>query len=64
MKNAGDLREAMDVTEISAARTIQDLEMINANQQEMLDRLEKILGDSQQDEMLRIENALNILDQR
>ncbi|MGD9950184.1 MAG: response regulator [Desulfobulbus sp.] len=64
MKNAGDLREAMDVTENSAARTIQDLEMVNANQQELLDQLEQILGDPQQDELLRIENALQILDQR
>ena len=33
MKNAGDLREAMDVTESSAAQTIQNLEIINSNQQ-------------------------------
>ena len=64
LKNAGDLREAMDVTESSAARTIQDLEIINSKQRMLLDRLETILGDSRQDEYSRIEQALLLLEDR
>lgn len=64
LKNAGDLREAMDVTESSAARTIQDLEIINSKQQMLLDRLETVLGDSRQDEYSRIEQALLLLEDR
>ncbi len=64
MKNAGDLREAMDVTENSAAHTIQNLEMINAGQQDMLDKLEQILDNSQQDCDLRIDQALQLLEKR
>nr|WP_321467895.1 response regulator [uncultured Desulfobulbus sp.] len=64
MKNAGDLREAMDVTEHSAAQTIQKLEMANAYQGEMLDQLEQVLGDHQHDEASRIDQALQILEQR
>jgi DNA-binding NtrC family response regulator len=64
MKNAGDLREAMVVTENSAAQTIQNLEMINANLSEMIDQLEMILNESEQDEGGRIERALQLLEQR
>jgi DNA-binding NtrC family response regulator len=64
VKNAGDLREAMNVTEHSAAQTIQNLEMINAMQLRMLDRLEQILADDQQDEGERIERALQFLETR
>jgi len=64
LKNAGDLREAMDVTESSAAQTIQDLEIINSKQQVLLDRLEAILGDSRRDEYTRIEQALHLLEYR
>jgi DNA-binding NtrC family response regulator len=64
VKNAGDLREAMNVTEHSAAQTIQNLEMINAMQLRMLDRLEQILADDQQDEGERIERALQLLETR
>ncbi|MBV5317711.1 MAG: sigma-54-dependent Fis family transcriptional regulator [Desulfobulbaceae bacterium] len=64
MKNAGDLREAMDVTESSAAQTIQNLEITNSNLVRLLDRLEDILGDSRQDEFHRIEQALQILESR
>jgi two-component system, OmpR family, response regulator len=61
MKNAGDLREAMDVTESSATRTIQDLEILASTQQMLLDRLEIILSDDGQDEYNRIEQALQLL---
>jgi two-component system, OmpR family, response regulator len=61
MKNAGDLREAMDVTESSATRTIQDLEILAGTQQMLLDRLEIILSDDGQDEYNRIEQALQLL---
>jgi two-component system, OmpR family, response regulator len=61
MKNAGDLREAMDVTESSATRTIQDLEILASTQQMLLDRLETILSDNRQDEDSRIEQALQLL---
>ncbi len=64
MKNAGDLREAMNVTENSAAQTIQDLEIINSAHQQMLDRLEDLLGNHHQDEGSRIEQALQILENR
>jgi DNA-binding NtrC family response regulator len=64
MKNAGDLREAMDVTESSAAQTIQNLEIINSNLQMQLEKLEEILSDSHQDEYSRIEQALQILESR
>ena len=64
MKNAGDLREAMNVTESSAAQTIQDLEIINGNLQILLEKLELILSDSHQDEYNRIEHALQILESR
>ena len=62
VKNADDLREAMDVTESSAARTIQDLEMINSTLQEKIDRIEEILNDFHLDEFSRIEKALQLLE--
>lgn len=64
MKNAGDLREAMNVTESSAAQTIQDLEIVNSQQQALLDKLEAILSDSHQDEYSRLEQALQLLESR
>jgi len=64
MKNAGDLREAMNVTESSAAQTIQNLEMINTNLSMQLEKLETILSDHHQDEVSRIEQALHLLESR
>ena len=64
MKNAGDLREAMNVTESSAAQTIQNLEMINTNLSMQLEKLETILSDHHQDEVSRIEQALQLLESR
>jgi len=64
MKSAGDLREAMDVTESSAAQTIQDLEIINSHLLMQLEKLEEILSNSHQDEYSRIEQALQFLESR
>ena len=64
LKNAGDLREAMDVTETSAARTIQDLEMRNNDLQGRLDRIEAIHNDRRFDEHSRIEQALQEIEDR
>ncbi|ADW17974.1 response regulator receiver protein [Desulfobulbus propionicus DSM 2032] len=64
MKNAGDLREAMEVTESSAAQTIQNLEIINSNQQQLLDQLETILTNGRQEQGKRIEQALHLLTNR
>jgi DNA-binding NtrC family response regulator len=47
MKNANDLREAMDVTEQTSSETIQTLEMTVANLENQLTRIKSIL--SQQD---------------
>lgn len=64
LKNAGDLREAMTVTEHSAAQTIQDLEIINGNQQVLLNKLEAVLGNFAVDADQRIEQALQLLESR
>lgn len=64
LKNAGDLREAMDVTEISAAQTIQNLEMLNNELQGKLERIETILTDHRLDEYTRIEQSLHLLENR
>jgi len=64
MKNAGDLREAMNVTESSAAQTIQNLEIINSNLSMQLEKLEEILSNSREDEFSRIEQALQFLESR
>ena len=64
LKNAGDLREAMDVTETSAAQTIQDLEMLNSNLLGKLDRIEAILRSGRLDEARRIAQALQVIASR
>ena len=61
LKNAGDLREAMDVTELSAAHTIQELKIANNKQRNLLDRLEALLSDPSSAEGARIEQALRLL---
>ncbi len=63
-KNAGDLREAMDVTEISAAQTIQDLEMLTSGLQGKLDRIASILGNGRLDSDNRIKQALQVIASR
>ena len=64
VKNADDLREAMDVTESSAAQTIQELEITNSNQRILLNKLEALLDDSNRDATSRIKQALQLLASR
>ncbi len=64
IRNAGDLREAMDVTEASAAQTIQQLEITAGDLQIQLDRLRNILEDYTLDPDQRIEQALRLLDRQ
>ncbi|WP_456384547.1 response regulator [Desulfolithobacter sp.] len=61
IRNADDLREAMTVTESSAAQTIQNLEITAADLQLKLDRIQAILSDPEKDEGLRITEALTII---
>jgi two-component system, OmpR family, response regulator len=63
-KSAGDLREAMEVTETSAAQTIQDLEMINSTLLLKMNEVEEILADFNQDAETRIKRALRLLEPR
>ncbi|MBM9537167.1 response regulator [Desulfobulbus alkaliphilus] len=63
-KSADDLREAIQVTENSAAQTIQELEMINSNLLIKIDEMEEILTDFSQNAEARIERALKILEPR
>lgn len=63
-KNAGDLREALNITESSAAQTIQDLEIINSNQHVLIARLQAVLGNNNKDAHSRIEQALLLLASR
>ena len=61
VKNAGDLREAMDTTIQSAADTIKNLELITFDQSKKLDKINKILLDNKkndQTKLLFISNTL------
>ena len=62
IRNAGDLREAMDVTEASAAQTIQQLEITAGDLQLRLDRVREILADEAMAPTERIAGALRALD--
>lgn len=64
VRNAGDLREAMDVTEASAAQTIQQLEIAAGDLQLRLDQVREILADDGQEPEARITEALRILDRQ
>ena len=61
LKNAGDLRDAMDLTERSAARTIQDLEMRVSQLQDRISDIKNILSDEGIDSDGRIEEIRKIL---
>ncbi|MFP7755849.1 response regulator [Thermodesulfobacteriota bacterium B35] len=61
IRNAGDLREAMDVTEASAAQTIQQLEITAGDLQLRLDQLRRILGRDDRPPEARIAEALGLL---
>lgn len=60
VKNAGDLREAMDVTEMNAAQTIQDLEIKVFQLQNKLYEINKVLSDYDIDASERVRIALGI----
>jgi len=58
LKSAGDLRNAMDVTESNAAQTIQALEIRVSQLQRKLSEIEKVLSDRSDDPGERIRMAL------
>ena len=60
MKNANDLREAMDVTEQTSSETIQNLELTVADLEEQLSQIKTILS---QEDMGAEERIQLILDQ-
>ncbi|EKD34240.1 MAG: response regulator receiver protein [uncultured bacterium] len=63
LKNAQDLQFAMNTTESAASVTIQDLEIQVSTQRDILDRLETVLRDDQLTDDVKIERALDIIDQ-
>lgn len=60
-KNAGDLREAMDITEKSAGETIQNLEMMVAALEKKLSDIGDILSKRDEDPESRVDLALQML---
>ena len=60
-KAAGDLREAMDVTECNAAQTIQDLEMSVSKLDGKLAEIKSVLAKQNIDADQRVETALEML---
>ncbi len=62
VKNAGDLREAMDVTEKNAAQTIQDLEIGVSQLQDQLSGVQRILSKQNIDSATRIAMAIDIME--
>ena len=63
VRNADDLRNAMDVTESSAAQTIQDLEIAAAGLQLKLDQIDDILHKSSLSDDEKIDKALQVLNE-
>ncbi len=59
--NADDLREAMDVTELTAGQTIQNLEITCADLQLKMNQVKLILADVTLNEHERIEQAREII---
>ena len=62
VKNAGDLREAMDVTEKNAAQTIQYLEIGVSQLQDQLSEARRILSKQNIDSATRIAMAIDIME--
>lgn len=60
-RDADDLRAAMDVTEKTAARTIQDLEMMLSRLQLKLDQIEELVNDPDKTGREIIQNTKEIL---
>ena len=61
LRSAEDLRQAMDVTESTAAETIQNLEVIASTLQEKVDRVEVILTSETSKSEEKVTEALNII---
>ncbi len=61
MKNAGDLREAMDVTEHAASSTIQRLEITCGDLQIKMERIKEVLENNNLEDSERIDQALQII---
>ena len=61
VKNADDLREAMDITEKNAGETIQNLELTVAELQNRLSEIESVLSEKSIDSTERIQLALSML---
>lgn len=62
IKNASDLREAMDVTEKTSAETIQDLEIMVADLNQRLSATKAVLAKTEIDAASRIRQAMQALD--
>ena len=61
MKNAQDLREAMDVTEQNAAQTIQQLEMSVAELQSVVSKISQVIMSQNIDPRKCVDRVLDIL---
>ncbi len=61
LRSAEDLRQAMDVTETTAAETIQNLEVLANSQQTQLDSIDSILSNDEYTADDRVTEALNII---
>lgn len=59
LKNARDLQQAMDVTELNASETIQNLEIQTSQLQSLIDEIENILRNDDLESETRIMEALN-----
>ena len=62
VRSADDLRNAMEVTESSAARTIQDLEITVADLQLKLDQIDDILKTDTLQDDVKVRQALKIVE--
>ncbi len=62
IKNASDLREAMDVTEKNSAETIQDMEIMLTELNDRLTTVKSILRNEDMEPQTRIQSALDRLD--
>jgi two-component system OmpR family response regulator len=61
VKNAEDLREAMDVTEVNAAQTIQNLEMAVTNLENTLFEIKKVVMNKNIDQSARIDRVISMV---
>jgi two-component system OmpR family response regulator len=61
VKNAQDLREAMDVTETNAAQTIQHLEMTVAGLENTLFEIKKVIMNKNIDQGKRIDRVISMI---